>query len=110
MRGTGNREKPKPKPDDPAQSQRFVETAKALEVDESGEAFAKVVNSIVKPSKLNRAIYRSRSVMSSSINSSVLFIYNYCIIGAVAHKGYRIHGSDGTIHHRGIKRHWGSVG
>jgi len=31
--------KPKPKPDDKEQSQRFVDTARELEVDETGEAF-----------------------------------------------------------------------
>ena len=38
---------PKPKPDDPAQSARFIEAAKALEVDETGEAFDKAFKSIV---------------------------------------------------------------
>jgi hypothetical protein len=36
--------------DTPAkQSQRFVETAKALGVDESGKAFEKAINMIVTP-------------------------------------------------------------
>ena len=39
--------KPKPKPDDPAQSARFIEAAKRAEVDESGEAFAKAFKKIV---------------------------------------------------------------
>lgn len=38
--------KPKPKPDDKEQSQRFIETAKQLEVDESGKSFQKAFNSI----------------------------------------------------------------
>lgn len=38
---------PKPKPDDPAQSARFIEAAKALEVDETGEAFDKAFKRIV---------------------------------------------------------------
>lgn len=31
--------KPKPKPDDKGQSQRFVETARSLDVDESSDKF-----------------------------------------------------------------------
>jgi len=38
--------KPKPEPDDKEQSQRFVETAKSLGVDESGESFEIGFNSI----------------------------------------------------------------
>lgn len=34
--------KPKPKPDDPAQSKRFIETARELETDESEEVFDRV--------------------------------------------------------------------
>lgn len=41
--------KPKPEPDDPEQSRRFVETAKQLEVDDSGKSFEKAVG-LVKPS------------------------------------------------------------
>lgn len=37
------------KPDDAKQSQRFVETAKKLDVDESGEAFSRTFKSVVKP-------------------------------------------------------------
>ena len=39
--------KPKPKPDDPAQSARFIEAAKRAEVDPSGEAFDKAFKRIV---------------------------------------------------------------
>jgi len=39
--------KPKPPPDDPEQSKRFVETAKALGTDASGTAFSKEFKKIV---------------------------------------------------------------
>jgi hypothetical protein len=38
--------KPKPEPDDKEQSERFKETARQLEVDESGEAFDRALNVI----------------------------------------------------------------
>ena len=38
--------KPKPKPDDKEQSQRFVETARSLEVDESGKNFDQLIKKI----------------------------------------------------------------
>ncbi len=38
---------PKPKPDDATQSARFVEAAKAAEVDETGEAFERAFKTIV---------------------------------------------------------------
>jgi hypothetical protein len=38
---------PKPKPDNPAQSARFIEGAKALEVDESGAAFKRAVDTLI---------------------------------------------------------------
>jgi hypothetical protein len=40
----------KPKPDDPEQSKRFVETAREIEADETGEAFERALRKIV-PSK-----------------------------------------------------------
>ena len=36
-----------PKPDDPEQSKRFVETARELEADETGEAFQRAFEKIV---------------------------------------------------------------
>lgn len=36
-------------PDNPAQSKRFIEAAKALGVDESGEAFRKAMRGLLKP-------------------------------------------------------------
>jgi hypothetical protein len=39
--------RPKGKPDNPAQSKRFIEAAKALGVDESGEAFKRALNKLV---------------------------------------------------------------
>jgi len=41
----------KPKPDDPAQSERFIETAKAVEAAETREGAERAFKSIVKPKK-----------------------------------------------------------
>ena len=38
-----------PKPDDPEQSKRFVEAAREIEADESGEAFRRAFEKIVPP-------------------------------------------------------------
>jgi hypothetical protein len=44
--------KPSPKPDDPEQSKRFIETAKELETDEDPKTFDRVMKRIVpRPSK-----------------------------------------------------------
>ena len=39
-------DKQKPKPDDPKQSERFVETAHKLEVDESGKSFERALRKV----------------------------------------------------------------
>ncbi|MFA6244774.1 MAG: hypothetical protein WC655_27770 [Candidatus Hydrogenedentales bacterium] len=52
MNPTGKAGKPRNKPPDlkgKTQHERFVETAKALEVDETGKAFEKAVAIIVQP-------------------------------------------------------------
>lgn len=48
--------KPKPapkrktlKPDDPEQSRRFIETAREIEADETGEAFRRAFEKVVTP-------------------------------------------------------------
>lgn len=41
--------KPKPKPDDPAEYKRFLETAKAVEAEKDPKAFDKAFKRIVKP-------------------------------------------------------------
>ena len=46
--------KPAPKPDDPEQSKRFIETARELEADESGKAFERAIKKIV-PSSWQKA-------------------------------------------------------
>jgi hypothetical protein len=46
-RGKRRKRRPKGKPDNPAQSKRFIEAAKKLGVDESGEAFSKALNKLV---------------------------------------------------------------
>ena len=40
---------PAPKPDDPEQSKRFVETAREIGADETGEAFRRAFRKIVPP-------------------------------------------------------------
>lgn len=54
--GKDKRRKRKPprKPDDPAQSARFIDAARALGVDESGEAFRKAMRDVLKPKKPKR--------------------------------------------------------
>lgn len=42
---------PKPKPDNAEQSQRFIETAKALEADKNPKAFEKALKIVVTPKK-----------------------------------------------------------
>jgi hypothetical protein len=46
-RGKRRKRRPKGKPDNPAQSKRFIEAAKALGVDESGEAFKRAMDELV---------------------------------------------------------------
>jgi hypothetical protein len=43
--------KPKPKPDNPEQSARFIEAAKAAGVDETGKAFEAAIKRIAPPAK-----------------------------------------------------------
>ena len=38
-----------PKPDNPAQSRRFIEAARALGVDESGESLDKTLRTLLTP-------------------------------------------------------------
>lgn len=46
--GPPKKQKPKPKVSDKEQSDRFIETARELGVDESGEAFERALDRIVK--------------------------------------------------------------
>jgi hypothetical protein len=46
--------KPKPAPDDPEQSKRFIEIARERETDESREAFDKAFKKIVPPKEKPR--------------------------------------------------------
>jgi hypothetical protein len=46
-RGKRTKRRPKGKPDNPAQSKRFIEEARKLGVDESGEAFRKAVDALI---------------------------------------------------------------
>jgi hypothetical protein len=52
--GAPKKKKAKPKLTDKQQSERFKETARALGSEESGETFARVVDSILKPSAARR--------------------------------------------------------
>lgn len=49
--GKGKKRKRKVKPDNPAQSRRFIESAKALGLDESGEDFEKAINKLLPKPK-----------------------------------------------------------
>jgi hypothetical protein len=40
-----------PKPDDPEQSKRFIDAARKIEADESGEAFRRAFEKIVPPKR-----------------------------------------------------------
>jgi hypothetical protein len=52
--GAPKKAKPKPKLTDKEQSERFIETARKLRVDESGKEFEKVFESISKPGVIPR--------------------------------------------------------
>jgi hypothetical protein len=43
--------KPKPPPDDPEQSKRFIKAAREIGTDESPEAFERVFKKIVSPKR-----------------------------------------------------------
>ena len=45
----GKKRRPKGGPDNPAQSRRFIEAAKALGVDESGKGFEEAMRKLAKP-------------------------------------------------------------
>ena len=47
-RGKRRKRRPKGKPDNPAQSKRFIEAARKLGVDESGKAFDKAMRTLLK--------------------------------------------------------------
>jgi len=48
-KGKRRKRKPKGKPDNPAQSKRFIEAARKLGVDESGKSFDKAMGTLLKP-------------------------------------------------------------
>jgi hypothetical protein len=45
--------KPNPKPDDPAQSKRFIKAAREAETDENPEVFERVFKKVVLPKKMS---------------------------------------------------------
>ena len=47
--GVPKKQKAKPKLTDKEQSERFIKTARELGVDESGKAFDKIVDAVIKP-------------------------------------------------------------
>jgi hypothetical protein len=48
---TAKKKKAKPKRTDKEQSERFIETARKLRVDESGKEFERVASNLLKPRK-----------------------------------------------------------
>ena len=44
----------KPKSDDKEQSRRFVEKAREIEADESGETFERAIKKVIPPAQPNR--------------------------------------------------------
>jgi hypothetical protein len=52
--GAPKKAKPKPKLTDKEQSERFIETARELGVDESGRAFEKTFEKIMPPKESER--------------------------------------------------------
>lgn len=48
--------KAKPKPDEKSQKERFIETAREVEADESGKAFERALKKVIPPQ-----VRRSRS-------------------------------------------------
>jgi hypothetical protein len=42
-----------PKPDDPEQSKRFIEAARQVEADETGEGFRRAFRKIVPPTRVS---------------------------------------------------------
>ena len=61
--------KTKPKPDDPAQSKRFIEAAKAAGVDETGQGFARAFEKVV-PVKSAQAKTQDEPAETNRRNSS----------------------------------------
>jgi hypothetical protein len=56
--------KPKPAPDDPAESKRFIDMAREIEADESDkgrEAFERAFINVARPKKETRPKSRERS-------------------------------------------------
>jgi len=49
--GAPKKKKAKPKLSDKEQSERFIQTARKLRVDESGENFEKTFRAVVKPNR-----------------------------------------------------------
>ena len=54
--------KPKPPPDDPEQSKRFIEAARELGADESPEAFEKVFKKVVSQRAPDRKLLTRSSM------------------------------------------------
>ena len=58
--------KPKPKPDDAKQSKRFVDTARNLEVEESGKSFEHAMK-IIKADKIDERHSNSKETKKSKL-------------------------------------------
>lgn len=53
--------KSEPKRDDPKQSERFIETARKIEADESGEKFERAFKKVLRPQKHPHSTARKES-------------------------------------------------
>jgi hypothetical protein len=62
--------KPKPPPDDPEQSKRFIEAARALGTDETGEAFERAFEKVARPKRPLSGPKTNRSRPSAKRSSS----------------------------------------
>jgi hypothetical protein len=51
VKGKPKKRRPKAKPDNPAQSARFIKAAKDLEADKSGKAFEDAMGKVLKPKR-----------------------------------------------------------
>ena len=60
----GEQAKQNPKPDDPEQSKRFEETARQVDVDETGKAFKKAIKAVA-PAKLASSSPKTRKPPSN---------------------------------------------
>ena len=56
------RHMPKPPPDDPEQSKRFIDAARDLSTDETGETFERAFRTIIGPAPPTPSTTRNRGI------------------------------------------------